>query len=107
MKLTVSALGLCDAGEEGGSTITLAHKRSQCPKTRPSCPRPRLSSSSRNDLSSSFCSCNFLFFSTSVLTGSARTHLCITVHMFGVGERDAIGSDSGEGGKSATGEISP
>src|SRR3982074_961616 len=101
MKLTVSAVDLCDAGEEDGSTITLAHKRSQCPKTTPSCPRLCLSSSSRNDLSSSFCSCNFLFFSTSALTGSARTHLCMTVQMLGVGERDAINSDGWECGKSA------
>src|SRR2546421_5877427 len=100
MKLTVSVLDLCEAGEVDGSIITLALKRSQCPKTRPSCPRPLVSSSSTNDFSSSLWSSNFLFFSASVPTGSARTHLCMTVHMLGVGERDAIDFDGWEGGKS-------
>src|SRR2546423_12546735 len=107
MKLTFSAFGFCDVKPVDGSMITLALKRSQWPKMRPSRPRPLVLSSSRNDLPNSACSCVLLFFSASVPVGSARTHLCMIVHILGVGERAAIDFDGRKRSESALWVTSP
>ena len=82
----VAAEEIAVAEDELRSGVSESPDGSICEvRITPSLPRPGLSPSSFNVLSSSFrrrgCRC----FSASVFTGRARIHLCMTVQMLGVG----------------------